>query len=346
MTPKRQVIPIFVPHLGCPNDCVFCNQRRISGQTLPAMPETVRKALENTPQMMPDGIPTQIAFYGGSFTAIPVSEQDALLSAAQPLLEKNKNASIRISTRPDCIDKETLRRLVRYRVATIELGAQSMCDDVLRASGRGHTAQDTATAAQLIKEFGLELILQMMTGLPGDTPEKSVFTAQSLIELKPNGVRIYPTVVILDTKLHDMWLAGEYDAHSVEDAVGLCAELYALFEKADIPIIRLGLNPTADLSAGDAVCGAYHPAFGELVYSRVYLNRARQLLNEFLMRQDNKNIKKVTLGVSSSRISAMTGQKRSNIEALRLEFGGAHVTVTATDVKPGEIVILRIENNT
>ncbi len=343
MIPKRHIIPVFVPHLGCPNDCVFCNQRRITGQLLPATPDGVRQVIKGI-QEMPDAVQKQIAFYGGSFTAIPVADQNALLEAAKPFLDKYKNAGLRISTRPDCVDEATVRRLKSHGVTTIELGAQSMCSDVLIASGRGHTAQDTASASQLIKEFGLEVILQMMTGLPEDTPEKSVFTAKKLIELMPDGVRIYPTVVIRGTKLHDMWRAGEYSAHTVEDAVSLCAALCALFEEADIPIIRLGLNPTEDLSAGEAVAGAYHPAFGELVYSRIYLNKARVLLKASQLLSDKGSLKKVTLGVSPGRVSVMTGHQRRNIEALRHEFGGPQITIQATNVRPGEIVILCIEN--
>jgi histone acetyltransferase (RNA polymerase elongator complex component) len=256
----------------------------------------------------------------------------------------NRNASLRISTRPDGLDNATLLRLKTYGVETIELGAQSMCDDVLKASGRGHTAQDTISASRLIKQHGLELILQMMTGLPGDTPEKSILTAKKLIGLQPDGVRIYPTVVIRDTKLHELWINGEYQEHTVEDAVTLCADLHELFVKAHIPIIRLGLNPTEELSAGDAVCGAYHPAFGELVLSRIFLNRARLLLGGLA------NTRRVTLGVSQRCVSAMTGQKRSNIEALQREFGIEKIIVKATDnaainKEPGEIVIMSIENN-
>lgn len=338
MTPKRHVIPVFVPHLGCPNSCVFCNQRRISGQIEPATPETVKRTVDQIKNVMPKGAPKQLAFYGGSFTALPVPQQDALLGAAQRFLDTYENAGIRISTRPDSIDKETLNRLVRYGVRTIELGAQSMCDDVLSAAGRGHTAQDTMNAARLIKEEGIELILQMMTGLPEDTPAKAAMTAKNLIALEPDGVRIYPAVVIRDTKLYDMWRAGEYREHTVEDAVSLCAALYEDFEKAGIPVIRLGLNPTEDLSGGDAVCGAYHPAFGELVYSHIYLSRARALL------KDKGYIKNVTLGVSKGRVSTMVGQRRGNIKALCNEYDICRVTVSEADIRPGEIVILSIEN--
>lgn len=339
MTPKRHVVPVFVPHLGCQNSCVFCNQRRITGLGEPATPETVLKTLKEAAGVLPEEARIQLAFYGGSFTAIPEARQEALLAAASPFLRQYKNASIRISTRPDCIDAPILERLVHYGVQTVELGAQSMCDDVLSASGRGHTAAHTAVAARLIKERGLELVLQMMTGLPEDTPMKSVYTAEKLIELWPQAVRIYPTVVLRGTALYDMWLRGAYNPPDVEDSVSLCAELYERFEKAEIPVIRLGLNPTKALSDGEAVCGAYHPAFGELVYSRVYLNRAAALLKGL------GKIQKLTLGVSPGRVSVMTGHKRSNIEALRRQYGIASIRVAETDVKQGEIVIMRIEND-
>ncbi len=339
MTPKRRVVPVFVPHLGCPNACVFCNQRRISGRSRPATPETVYKAIENIPAGLTDDIPLQLAFYGGSFTAISVSEQNALLDAAGPLLTRYKNASLRVSTRPDCIDRPTLDRLLSHGVKTVELGAQSMCRDVLEASRRGHTPEDTEAAAQLVKSSGMELILQMMTGLPADTPEKSVYTAEKLIGLRPDGVRVYPTVVIRDTALYDMWQRGEYQAHTIDDAVSLCAELRGMFDRAGITVIRMGLNPTEDLSGGDAVCGAYHPAFGELVFSRIYLMRALALLRPM------GRVKSVTLGVHKKRVSRMVGHARGNIEALRRELGAFSVNVKASDAGPDEIVILSIEND-
>ncbi len=337
MTPRRRVIPVFVPHLGCPNDCVFCNQRRISGQLRPATPETVSEAIAGIPADFPEDVPIQLAFYGGSFTAIPEDEQDALLSAAGPLLKRFKNASLRVSTRPDVIDRPALERLLAYGVKTVELGAQSMCRDVLTAARRGHTPEDTVGAARLVSEAGLELILQMMTGLPADTPEKSLYTARRLIELEPDGVRIYPTVVIRDTALFELWRHGDYIEHTVEDAVSLCAELYELFEKAGIPVIRMGLNPTEDLTGGDAAGGAYHPAFGELVFSRVYLNRALALLGP------QGPFKSVTLGVGKSRVSCMVGHAKSNIDALRRELGPITVRVRPAETQPGEIIIMDIE---
>ena len=265
MSARASIIPVFIPHWGCPHACVFCNQRRISGVKHPADAETVRAEVERARTVLPKGERAELAFYGGSFTAIPAEQQEALLSAAKAYLDEGVLSSIRLSTRPDAIDADVLTRLHRYGVETIELGAQSLCDEVLQCAHRGHTAADVENASRLIRTSGFQLILQMMTGLPGDSPERSIRTAEKIIPLKPDGVRIYPTVIVRDTELYDRWRAGEYREHTVEDAVALCARLLPLFEKAGIPVIRLGLNPTEELSGGAAVAGAYHPALGELV---------------------------------------------------------------------------------
>lgn len=314
MKPRRAIIPVFVPHLGCPHRCVFCDQRRISGAQSPATAQDVRRAVEEGLARTHLETPPTLAFYGGSFTAIPRAQQQELLSAAQPFLRSGAIADIRLSTRPDAVDAETLDFLRAYGVRTVELGVQSMDDEVLRLSGRGHTARDAEKAARLVKAAGFELILQMMTGLPGDTREKSLMTARRFTELSPHGVRLYPTVILRDTPLYDLWRAGLYREHTVEEAVDWCAGIAELFDAARIPIIRLGLNPTEDLSAGDAVAGAYHPALGELVLSRRYLTRERALLTELDRGAD------ILFAVPSGRTSAATGQKRANIEALKSEF--------------------------
>lgn len=222
MSARESIIPVFVPHLGCPNDCVFCNQRRISGSAVPATADTVKEAIESAAALPHTGAKRQLAFYGGSFTAT-VGEQTALLDMAKAYLDRGVIDSVRLSTRPDAIDGAVLARLKGYGVETIELGAQSMDEEVLRLSGRGHTAEDVKEASRLIKAAGFQLILQMMTGLPGDTEEKSLETARALIALAPDGVRVYPTVIVRDTALFDLWRAGLYKEHSVEDAVSVCA---------------------------------------------------------------------------------------------------------------------------
>ena len=326
MSPKRRIIPVFVPNAGCVHMCVFCDQRRISGVLASASADDVRNAADS---LAGADSPAELAFYGGSFTAAPVEYQEELLMAAQPFLAQCPSRSIRVSTRPDCIDEPIVDRLKRYGVETIELGAQSMSDDVLFASRRGHTSADTARAAGIIKRAGLSLILQMMTGLPGDTREKSLYTVRRFIELKPAGVRIYPTVVVRGTELFDMWQSGRYSEHTVEEAVELCAEICAMLNKADIPIIRLGLNPTEALSAGDAAAGAYHPAFGELVYSKIYYNEAEALL------RDIPTGSNITITVPKGRTSVMIGQKRRNIIKLTKMFALKDIRVIETD--PGAL---------
>ncbi len=309
---RARIIPIFVPHLGCPNDCVFCDQKRISGSPLPASAADVTAALDRAQAQGASGV--ELAFYGGSFTAVSPDLQRRLLEAAQPWLEDGTVSSIRLSTRPDAVDEGVLDMLKGYGVGTVELGAQSMCDAVLAASGRGHAAADTARAAHLVKAAGLKLVLQMMTGLPGSDRETDVDTARRIIALEPDGARIYPTVIVRGTALEEMWRAGTYPEHTVSDAVAVCADILPLFEAAAIPVIRLGLNPTEELSAGGAVGGAYHPALGELVRSEILRRQAERLLEGVPAGAD------VTLGVAPERVSAMIGQHRSNIAALTAAF--------------------------
>ena len=337
MSARASIIPVFVPHLGCPHACVFCNQRRISGAQRAATAEDVKNSIEQAAAFLPKGGKRQLAFYGGSFTAIPAREQEALLAAAKEALDRGEIDATRLSTRPDAIDDEVLARLRRFGVETVELGAQSMDDSVLRLSGRGHTAADVERASKLLQTAGFRLVLQMMTGLPGSTDEKDMETARKIIALRPDAVRIYPTVIVRDTALYDMWRAGEYREYTVEDAVRVCAEILPLFETAEIPVIRLGLNPTDELSNGAAVAGAYHPALGELVKSRILLNRARELLRGVGPGS------RVTLTVGRGKTSQMTGRYRENIRRLTEEFGLAEIKIRENSESGGEILSLSVE---
>ncbi len=327
MSARRRILPIFVPHAGCPNDCVFCNQKRISGSLHPASADIVRDAVS----VLAPCSGYELAFYGGSFTAIPESEQEALLSAVVPSRESGAVASLRVSTRPDAVTPEKLERLRRYGVETVELGAQSMCDEVLLRSGRGHTREDTVRAAKLVKEFGFTLILQMMTGLPASSDERDIETARSIAALSPDGVRIYPTVIIRDTPLETLRREGKYREHTVEDAVRVCARILPIFEEASIPVIRLGLNPTDELSGGSAVGGAYHPALGELVRSRIWRGREEEMLKE------TPPGASVTLTVPKNRVSAATGQHRSNITYLTDKYHLKSLKIRPTDISDAEI---------
>ncbi len=337
MTARNSIIPVFVPHLGCPNDCVFCNQRRISGHIEPATAQTVKNAIEEAAALTPKGTKRQLAFYGGSFTAIPEARQIELFEAAQPYLENGTISSIRLSTRPDAIDEAVLKRLEKYGVTVVELGAQSMSDKVLTLSGRGHDSAAVENASRLVRAAGFKLILQMMTGLPGDSDESCIETVRRIIALEPDGVRIYPTVIVRDTVLCDLWRTGSYKEHTVEDAVRVCAKIVPMFEAAGIPIIRMGLNPTEDLSGGDALGGAYHPALGELVHSRIMLQKARELL------AGTPPQSRVTLGVNRSDVSKMVGQHRCNVKALTREFSLRELKIREASVKSGEISIVGLD---
>ena len=328
---RARILPLFVPNWGCPNECVFCDQKRISGSPLPVSGHDVTAALERAKGEGLSGL--ELAFYGGSFTAVSPVLQRELLEAAQPYRADGTVGSIRLSTRPDAVDGAGLAMLKSYGVATVELGAQSMDDSVLTVSGRGHTAGDTVRAAGLVKAAGLKLILQMMTGLPGSDRGKDVETARRIIALAPDGARIYPTVIVKGTELEDTWRAGTYQEHTVADAVAVCADILPLFDEAHIPVIRLGLNPTAELSAGGAVAGAYHPALGELVRSEMLRRQAEEVLAGVPAGSA------VTLGVGPKRASALIGQHRCNIAALTAQFSLRSLAVKGLETA-GEAIVL------
>ncbi len=331
MSPRGRIIPIFVPHLGCPNDCVFCNQRKISGSLFPAAGEDVVRTLREAEGLTESA---ELAFYGGSFTAISLVQQRELLRAARPFAESGFLTGIRVSTRPDAMAPEALEQLKEFGVQTVELGAQSMDDGVLRSSGRGHSAAHTAAAAGLLHARGFRVVLQMMTGLPGSDREKDLETARRIAALRPDGVRIYPTVVLKDTPLYDLWQQGRYKAHTVEDAVETCAPILSLFQEAGIPVLRLGLNPTEELSGGAAVAGAYHPALGELVHARLYLEEARRLLRQC------GSVKQVQIQVHPRCLSKLVGQKRENLRILQEEFRLQTLNVVKNaDLPEGKLAI-------
>ncbi len=331
---RRCIIPVFVPHLGCPNTCVFCEQHRISGEIQAVNAERVTETVERAVASSGTDGGAQLAFYGGSFTAIEENMQNSLLVAAQNLRERGLITSVRLSTRPDCVDDGIIRRLVRYGVDTVELGAQSMDDTVLRLTKRGHSAEDVRRASRLIKKSGVKLILQMMTGLPGARDESDIETARQIIDLAPNGVRIYPTVIVKGTELYDMWESGAYTEHSVEDAVRVCADIVPMFEAMGIEIIRLGLNPSEELSGGAAVGGAYHPALGELVRARIMYKRASELLKGV---PENSEL---TLTVGARYLSQLIGQKGENRARLCAKYKLKSLHIKADDTGSMEIKIL------
>ena len=310
---RKYNIPIFVPHKGCPYDCVFCNQRRITGHITPTTPDEVTEIIERHLLTIPTvGASVEAAFFGGSFTGIPIEEQNALMERVEPYISSGRISGIRMSTRPDYIDKDILDNLKRHHVTMIELGVQSMSDEVLKAANRGHTAHQAEIAARLIKDCGIGLGLQMMTGLPGDTPEISKYTAERIISLAPDCVRIYPTLVIKDTYLEKLYRSGKYTPQTVEQAAQLAGELIRMFEAADIDVIRVGLQPTEEISSGaSVVAGPFHPAFGELAEGEIYYRLASEQLEGI---KDD-----AVIYVNPSEISKMTGNKKRNIEKFKSE---------------------------
>lgn len=306
-------VAIFVPHAGCKHGCIFCDQREISGTA--AIPRDavligqLQSALESLGKRAQNGgIDAQIAFFGGSFTAIARSEMVRLLRIVQPFLGKGAFSGIRISTRPDAIDEEVLAILAAYGVSAIELGAQSMEDAVLFKSKRGHTSADVKKAAALIHAHGFSLGLQMMTGLPGDTDAGALRTAQSLVDLAPATMRIYPTLVLKGTALAALWQQGHYTPQTLEEAVHQCGALLAFFTDNTVPVIRLGLHDTPSLKQG-LLAGPYHPAFRELCEGEVMYCRASDALKDMPPGE-------VVLGVAQGAVSKMAGQRKTNILAL------------------------------
>lgn len=303
-------ISIFVPHKGCPNDCSFCNQRAISGQMLSATPKDVADAVEIAIKynVLPEN--TEIAFFGGSFTAIEREYMLSLLTAAKHFLDIYNFKGIRVSTRPDCINEDILSTLKTYGVTAIELGAQSMRDDVLFANRRGHTAEDVRSASKLIKEYGFELGLQMMTGLYKSDFSKDEYTASEIIKIRPDTVRIYPTVVLKNTYLGFLQEKCEYRAPTAEETAPFCAKLLQLFENEGIKVIKLGLH-SSETVEGDMVGGAYHPAFRELCEGHIYLEKILEKLSE-----KDKN-QQYVIYVNKKSLSKAKGQQKRNEKALK-----------------------------
>lgn len=303
-------ISIFVPHKGCPNDCSFCNQRTISGQINPATPVDVENAVNTAIKYNTNPKNTEIAFFGGSFTAIEREYMLSLLTAAKHFLDTYNFKGIRVSTRPDCINEEVLETLKSYGVTAIELGAQSMCDEVLTANHRGHSAKAVRSASELIKSYGFELGLQMMTGLYKSDFEKDEYTAREIIKLAPHTVRIYPTVVLKNTHLGYLQQKGEYTAPTAEESAPFCARLLQLFEENGIKVIKLGLH-SSEAVEGEMIGGAYHPAFRELCEGHIYLAKILAKLEKI-----DKN-REYVIYVNKKSLSKAKGHHKRNEKALK-----------------------------
>ena len=315
---KPFIIPIFIPNMGCPHRCVFCNQTSITGHKDGRLsPEQVRERLSRFLAFKGDHRGTvEVAFYGGNFLGLPKSYGQSLLDAAQRFVEKGQVDSIRFSTRPDTVTNDTLKALAPYTVRVVEVGAQSMDETVLSLSRRGHTAKDTRKSVKLLKDHGLRVGLQIMPGLPGDTSESILETGRRVAELRPEFVRIYPTVVVKDTVLEKWYGSGRFKPLSLADAVELTKRLYLLFEARGICVIRMGLQATGSLlEPGNIVAGPFHPAFGHLVHSSVFLDLAARELE-----MQRTRSKRITLNVHPRNVPKMRGLRNHNIRQLIQRF--------------------------
>ena len=272
MKSRNVIIPIFIPQEGCPHKCVFCNQETISGEENRVNAKDVVNIREEyLPTIDKKNSTIEVSFFGGTFTGIPIEKQKELLSVAKDYKDKGLIDKIRMSTRPDYIDRKILEHLKEYDVDIIELGVQSLDEDVLKKSGRGHTVEDVYEASRLIKEYGITLGHQMMLGLPGDTFEKDIETTKRIIEMKPSLCRIYPSLVIKDTSMEKMLNMGIYKPYTLHEAIDICKVVYKMLIDNDIEVIRVGLQTTNEINYdGDIVDGPFHPAFRELVEGSIY----------------------------------------------------------------------------
>ena len=323
--PRPFIIPVFIPLSGCPHRCSFCNQAAITG----VAPHRLSAAtVENTvrtwrPRVRDPSRPVEIAFYGGNFLGLPTGLVQELLAAAARFVRRGEAGSIRFSTRPDTILPETLAVIRNFPVAAIELGLQSMDDRVLARNRRGHTAACTTAAARRIKSAGYALGLQMMTGLPGDTLQGAEQTAAEMIRLAPEAVRIYPTLVLANSPLARQFHRGDFIPMALEETIFLVSHLFLRFVSAGIPVIRMGLQAEETLSSADTVlAGPYHPALGELVYSRIFLDLAAATL----ARHPDRH-RPVRLRVHPRHLSRMIGAGRRNLRCLQTRFQNPSLTI-------------------
>jgi len=313
--PKHYTIPIFTPELACPFQCVFCNQEKISGhQNIPSKSEIIQIIEDHLRSFKAIEKVVEVGFFGGSFTGIPIDQQRMYLNIVDPYIKSGEIQGIRLSTRPDYINEEILQMLKNHNVTTIELGAQSFDDEVLKQTRRGHTAKQIEEASEAIRNFGFNLGLQMMVGLPGDTLERAIYTAQKIIKAGADCTRIYPTVVIKDTLMHKWYNDGKYKPLSLDQAVEWTKHILPLFEEAGVTVIRVGLHPSEGLVVGEELIdGPFHPSFKELVLTAIWTD----LLTPVLSNYQNKNIE---IHVPSKELNYAIGYKSVNKNMLLQKF--------------------------
>ncbi len=333
---RHKNIPIFIAHKGCPNQCVFCNQKTIAEEKSQSL-DDIKKSIESALSFAKKDDEMEIAFFGGSFTGIPREEMCSLLELAKGYLDIGKIVGIRLSTRPDYISNEILDILAHYGVTDIELGVQSLSDKVLSACHRGHTAQTTLSACRMIRQYGaFRLVGQMMLGLPDATKDDEMATAKILLGLPVDAIRIYPTVVLQDTALANTFFCGDYTPLSVEEAVKRAADILEMAIEKGIPCLRIGLCENESLhSENGMVAGAFHPAMGELVFSELYLRRMTAILDS----TDCKE-KEIQFIIPEGSLSMAVGHKKSNLHRLYELYRPKRIRFTQSkDLKSFEIFL-------
>ena len=312
----KYIIPIFIPHRGCKNECVFCNQKKISGEMRTVTPSDVRQEILNwLNNFKIKNRPVQVAFFGGSFTGLELNEQEEFLKVAYEFIKEKKVESIKLSTRPDYINEENLELLKRYRVRCIELGVQSMADDVLYASKRGHTAQDVKVASKLIKKYKFELGHQIMIGLPNSTEEKEIYTIKECLKLKPDVIRIYPVYVLKDSKLYDMAINKEYMPLTLEEAIERTKKVYEECVKHKVNVIRIGLQTTEEINEDNMnILGPVCDNYKERILSSIAKDELCKKVSKL------KKYNKVNIIVPEKTKNFVIGNKKENIEYFEKEL--------------------------
>lgn len=309
---KHYNIPIFISHFGCPNDCVFCNQKKINGRETDVTTDDIKNIIETYLKTLPKKSKKEVAFFGGTFTGISIKLQEEYLSVVCEYIKEGLIDGIRLSTRPDYIDEEIVKMLKRYGVTTVELGVQSLDENVLKKTHRFYPMEKVFIASKLIKEAGIELGIQLMLGLPGSTDESDYLSAVKTVGLEPDIARIYPTLVIKETEMADMFKQGTYIPLTLEDAVKRCKKIYSLLDYNGINIVRVGLQPTDDLNDDENVLGGpFHPAFRELVVGEIYYDFLKNILDVE---------KKLEVETNERNVSRIVGLNKVNKEKLGKDF--------------------------
>ena len=340
---KEYIIPIFVPHLGCKQCCTFCDQKTISGETKQVTADDVRNTIEYYLKNFKNDNYVEVAFFGGSFTAIPIETQKELLEAVQPYIKDKKVDSIRLSTRPDAIDKNILKMLKKYHVKTIELGVQSSNNYILERCKRGHTFEDVKKASKLIRKYRFKLGHQMMVGLPESTEKDDIKTAEDIIKLKPKLVRIYPVLVIKGTGLEREYRNKEFTPLTVGQAVERSKEILRLFAKKNIQVIRIGLQNTETIADpknkdSEVVAGPYHPAFGQLVEDSIWYDKI-----VYEIKKINAKVIRVEIEANSQNINNIIGHKKKNINKLKDTYAVITTVKANNSIKPGKFKLNVLE---